>query len=183
MKRFSLGILLGTVAMFIFGAAFWMSPFAYQALPRAADEAAAGKALKEHFMVSGTYLIPSPTGDPDKQAELSQAGPIATIHIQRQGMNPMEPRVFVQGFIHELVTVALLALILRIALPVLGGYLSRLVFVTLLGLTAAIYSNFSMPIWWQHPWPYYVVSFAYDLGAWVVAGLVLAAFIKPATGK
>jgi hypothetical protein len=183
MKQFTLGILLGTVAMFIFGAVFWMTPFPYRVLPGVADEAAAGKTLKALFPENGTYLIPNPAAEPKQHAELAQTGPIATVHIQRQGMQPMEPRVLLQGFIHELVVVALLALILKIALPALGGYLSRVVLVTMLGVTTAVYSNFSMPIWWQHPWPYYLVSCVYDLGAWVAAGLVLAAFIKPATDK
>lgn len=181
MKRFLLGILCGTLAMFVFGAAFWMSPMAYQALPAVADDDAAGVALRAAFPQSGTYLIPHPRGDAQRRAELTQRGPIAMVHIQREGGRPLEPRVFVQGFIHELATVALLALVLKIALPSLGGYLTRVIFVAMLGLLCAFYADFSRPIWWQHPWAFYLVSFVYDFGAWFVTGLVLAAFIKPET--
>ena len=74
---------------------------------------------------------------------------------------------------------AFLALLLKIALPALGGYLARVIFLSLLGITAALYSNFSMPVWWHHPWTFYLLSFVYDVGAWVAAALVLAAFVKP----
>lgn len=36
-----------------------------------------------------------------------------------------------------------------------------------------------MPIWWHLPWPFHLVSAVYDVTAWFVAGLVLAAFIRP----
>ena len=179
MKSFSLGVLLGTIAMFIFGAVFWSAPAVYRMLPAVPDEAAAGAALNAAFPGSGTYLIPNPAGDSKRVEELSRKGPVAMVHLRREGLNPMEPRVFVQGFIHELVTVAFLALLLKIALPALGGYLARVIFLSLLGITAALYSNFSMPVWWHHPWTFYLLSFVYDVGAWVAAALVLAAFVKP----
>lgn len=34
-------------------------------------------------------------------------------------------------------------------------------------------------IYWFQPWPWLVLNAAYDVVAFVVAGLVLAAFVKP----
>ena len=179
MKRFILGVFLATVAMFVFGAVFWTNPLPYSVLPHARDDAAAGQALLAAFPVSGTYLIPSPVGDRKAAADLTRKGPVATVHIQREGFEPMSPRGFLDGFLHEFATVALLALILKITLPAVGGYLSRVAFVTLIGVTISFYSNFSMPIWWHHPFPFYLVLATYNVVAFFIVALVLAAFVKP----
>jgi hypothetical protein len=36
-----------------------------------------------------------------------------------------------------------------------------------------------MPIWWQHPWPFYLINSVYEVVAWFLVGLVLARFIRP----
>lgn len=58
-------------------------------------------------------------------------------------------------------------------------YVARVRFVTIAGVALAVFGSLRMPIWWHLPWLFHLVSAAYDVTAWLVAGLVLAAFIKP----
>jgi hypothetical protein len=173
------GCVLAAIAMFVWGAVFWMSPFPVSTLARTADDVAAGKALLEHFPVSGTYFIPGHYNDPGKIAELSAAGPIATVHLLREGRPMMDPRLLVQGFLHGLMSVFLLALLLQLALPGLGSYGARVGFTLLAGLAAAIFINLGDPIWWYQSWGWHLYRALYTVSAWLVAGLVLAAFVKP----
>lgn len=179
MKKLLAGCVLGALAMFVWGAAFWMNPLAYSVMQKPTEPGAARQALLEHFPRTGTYLFPDPLADPKQMEAQTKAGPVAMVHFQREGMAPMQPGVFVLGYLHELISVFLAAGLLRLALPSLGCYKARVGFVALLGLTIAFFADISMPIWWHHPWPFHLVSLLYNLGAWVVAGLVLAAFVKP----
>ena len=179
MKKLVLGSLLGALVMFVWGAVFWTSPLPYSVMGKIPDEAAAGKALLEHFPRSGTYLVPSPMQDEKVLTELSRSGPIATVHIQTRGGEPMSAGVFIFGFLHELIAVFLIALLLSLALPGLPTYGRRLGFVALAGLASSIYVNGANPIWWHHPWPFYLVNGVYDFVAWSATGLVLAGMIKP----
>ena len=91
----------------------------------------------------------------------------------------MSPKVLLLGFIHQLITVLLLAALLSMALPALPRYLSRVVFITLAGIVAAFFINLGDPIWWHHPWPLHLVAALHNVVAWFLAALLLAIFIKP----
>lgn len=178
MKHLLIGALLATVAMFVWSAVFWISPFPYQALAKAPDDAAAGQHLLAAFPASGTYMVPDPAGDEQTMTRLYAAGPIATVHIQREGRKIMPARQMGLALLHELVVVLLLALLLKMALPALHGYGARVGLIAVAGLAAAVFTHLNSAIWWAHPWPFLLVIALYDWSAFVVAGLVLAAFIK-----
>src|SRR5439155_15231765 len=103
MKRFMIGSLVATIVMYVWGAVFWMSPQPYQVLQRTANDAAIGKLLRDNFPESGTYLVPGQYNDKQTLPALFKAGPIATIHLQREGAEMMSPMVLVSGFIHQLI--------------------------------------------------------------------------------
>lgn len=179
MKKLIVGSLLAAVALFIWGAIYWTNPLTYSFLERAPDETAAAKALLEIFPNSGTYLLPHPGNSPEMVNKLSLSGPIATVYIERQGRPAMEPSVFVFGFLHGFVTVLLIGILLKLACPALVTYGSRLRFVFLAGLTMAIFAHGGEVIWWHHPWNWPLVTGVYDVSGWLVAGLILAGFVKP----
>ena len=183
MTKLTLGTLVATLAMFVWGAAFWMSPLPYSVLGKTADDAAAGQALLDHFPVDATYVIPGMYNEADKLTALHRAGPLAMVHLQRGGGEVMAPSVLVVGFLQELVTVLLIATLLTLASSSLPTYVARVRFVTLAGIAAAVFADLGAPIWWRHPWPFHLVSAIYTVTAWFVAGLVLAAFLRPAAPR
>jgi hypothetical protein len=110
--------------------------------------------------------------------DLMRSGPIAHLHIQRQGMEPMSPVSMTLGFLHFLVSVILIAFLLCMASPALPTYGSRVIFVAMAGLAGAFFVNMGNPIWWHHSWSWTWLVFIFDVITWLLAGLVLAAVIK-----
>jgi hypothetical protein len=182
-KRALVGVLLATLAMYFFGFLFWgATTLPYRTWKIAPDDEAAQRALLTHFPESGTYHVPAPTAhDEKRRRELFERGPVGFVHIDRDGRPMEDPAILIGGFVLNLVVVALLALILWRVLPALPTYRSRVGFLALLGLTAAIMIDGGSAIWWGLAWQWKVVQGLYDVGAWIVAGLVLAKFIRPAT--
>lgn len=177
MTKLSLGILAATVAMFIWGAAFWMSPMPYAVLGRTLDDAAAGRALLEHFPADATYVLPGPHNPPDTLTALHRSGPLAMVHLRRAGGEVMAPAVLAQGFLQELITVMLMTALLLLAGPALPTYFSRVRLIAVAGIAVAVFTDLGAPIWWRHPWPFHLVSAVYTVTAWCVAGSVLAACV------
>jgi ABC-type Na+ efflux pump permease subunit len=176
MPRTLLGCLLAALAMFVWGAAFWMSSLPRRTLGRTADDEAAGKTLRQMLPGSGTYIVPSPANNPEILDKLIRVGPIATIHFHDEGIEPMAPSVFILGYLHMLAVVILLAALLAAVRDSLTGYWSRVGFVTVAGFAAAFFAGLNGPIWWHQPWAWNLMSALYEFGAWTAAGLVLAAF-------
>ena len=77
-KRQIIGVVLATLAVYMWGFLYWgASTIPYSAWQATNDDAAAGKALLEHFPVSGTYYVPGMYVDEATRNELSEAGPVA----------------------------------------------------------------------------------------------------------
>lgn len=179
MKKFVVAPALAALAMFVLGAAFWMSPFPYRALTPVADNSAAGLALAQLFPTTGTYLIPGPEiKDQALLTELYRRGPSAEVQFIKEGHNPMEAGVFVRGYVHYFFVALLLAVLLDRVRIVRTGYGARVRFVTLVGVIAAVFVCFSDAIWWHHPWGWHLMSALYTMLAFLAAGLVLARFFR-----
>lgn len=180
MKKFLLAPLLAAIAMFVFGAAFWMSPFPYKALTPVGDNVAAQAALAKIFPSTGTYLIPGPEVTDEKLiTEMMERGPIAEVHFVKEGHAPIDPMVFAQGFVHYFVVSFLLALFLS-KLPASQslGYACVVQLTTFIGLIGAVFICLTDPIWWHHPWGWKLFDALYSVLACTIAGLVLGAFFK-----
>jgi hypothetical protein len=179
MSKLIVGSLLSAVALFLFGFLFWgLSPLPYQFMGKTADDKAAGQALLEHFPQSGTYVIPGQYNDRAAISDLMKSGPLAVVHIRREGGPEMPPMVFVLGFLQFFVISLIVAAVLRKALPSLPSYSAKVGFTSLLGLGVAVFSDLGNPIWWQVPWSFFVITAVYSVLAATLSGLVLAKFVK-----
>ncbi|HET7292937.1 MAG TPA: hypothetical protein VFM88_10965 [Vicinamibacteria bacterium] len=178
MKSLVVGSVVAAVAMFFWGFLVWgVSPFPYQVLKPVADVPALQQALKATLPETGVYLFPHPSQGPEEELQKKVSeGAFGRVVFVREGAT-MGGATFGLGYLHNLVTALLLALLVRQA----GGvtYGARLGTVVLAGLAGAIYSNLGKPIWYFDPWGAHVLDFAYDLSSYVVAGLVLAKLVKP----
>jgi len=179
MKRYYLGTFLAALAMFFWGAIFWMSPFPYRVLQHSPDDALAGAALLQHFPTSGTYMVPGKHNDAATLNRLHEKGPIAMVHIQTAGAPTVQPKALVLGFAHYWVCTLLAAfLTVRTSPVVRASFGKRVWFFALIGGIIAVFADFSAPVWWGHPWPFHVVNAIYTVTVWLVGGLVLAALLK-----
>jgi len=93
-------------------------------------------------------------------------------------LNPMSGGVFGGGFVHMFVSVLVMAFALNLVVPATATYGARVKLVIVAGLAGAIYSNLGKPIWWHHVWDYHLLEFVYDFTSWVLAGFVLAKFVR-----
>lgn len=179
MKQLVIGSVVAAVAMFFWGFLVWgVSPFPYQVLKPVADVPALQDALKGALPESGVYLFPHPSQGTEREIQERLAhGGFGRVVFVREGAT-MGGGTFGLGYLHNLVTAFLLALLVRSAGG--GSYGARFGTVFLAGLAGAIYSNLGKPIWYFDPWGAHVLDFAYDLSSYVVAGLVLAKFVKAA---
>ncbi|MGH8494574.1 MAG: hypothetical protein ACREVN_00385 [Gammaproteobacteria bacterium] len=178
MGRLITGAVLAAIAMFIWGFLYFaVNPLTQTVFQRAPDDAAAQAALLDNLPETGTYLIPGNMEDEAAFAELHEAGPIAFVHISREGRPVMSGSVLLYGFLHMLVTAFLLAWLLRMAAPGLTTYGARVGFVTLAGFTASFFTHVGAIVWWSLPPDWFLFAAVYDLTAWIVAGLVLAKFV------
>lgn len=185
MNRYIVGSFVSAVALFLFGAIFWMSPVGSLGFVVAPDDDLAAVSVQTAFPVDGTYYVPGPGDGSDREGQFARhrAGPIATVHIRHEGAEPMSPRVLLVGFVHNWIVALLMTyLLVRAAPAAVARYGDRVLFVALVGVIAATLIDLGHPIWWYQPWRFHLVNAAYHIGGSVVVGLVLGAFVKPAAG-
>ncbi len=182
MPRLLLASVLAAIAMFVWGFLFWgISPLPGSVMKPVEQVPEVQAALKRSFPESGAYFVPPPPGDPEQTAAWHEAGPLAMVHIRREGAPMMDPGVMFWGFVHGWVVCLLLGWLLGSAAPALPGYVSRVAFLTVAGFAAALFIDYGSIIWWYSDRSWQLLDLSYHTGAWLVAGLVLAAF-PPRTG-
>jgi hypothetical protein len=176
MKQRVVAILLASIAVYVFGFLYWgVSPLPYIAWHDTKDDAAAQQAIRQYFPASGTYFIPS-RHHTDQEKEQLFKGPVGFVHIKLEGRPVHDISIMIRGFIHTVATMALIAMVLGRARASLPGYVSQVSFVTLLGATASLLHEGGETIWWGLPEDWQAAKAAYNVGVWVVAGLVIARF-------
>lgn len=181
MGKTILGVFLANVAMFAFGAAFWMSPIGKMAVGTAPDDAAAQAAIASAFPETGAYYVPG-NMEASGFADLHTKGPLALVTVNHaSGVEPMAPAVFIGGFVHGLVVIVFLAVLLKMGGAGFSSYGKRLGACIAVGLIGAIMINGGAIVWWYSPLEYAALSMVYNTSAITVAGIVLAAFVKPTT--
>jgi hypothetical protein len=180
---------ISAVLMFLWGFVYWgpvlnMTARLMQPLPpdREMDILAPMRAGE---MPTGMYVYPGPVTnkhDETAQAEWErkvQDGPIFHMAYSRRGTSPMDPMMFAKGLLHSFAIALLSAGLLAMVVHALPSYASRVGFLLLVSVIAAIWTNVASAIWWFHTPAYAAGQMAYELGAGVAMALVTAAIVKP----
>lgn len=180
--RLPLGIIIAAIGVYMWGFVFWAGGIVDNGMNYAdqtSEDVVLGT-MAQALPGSGTYYLPSqPRDDQLAWIERQKQGPMATVHFVDHGVDSMAPSVMAKGFGHMLVSVAIMALLLRAVVAALPGYLHRLGFMAGLGVVATVFANLGKPIWFHYEWSYHSWLALYDFGAYAVAGIVLAYFIRP----
>ena len=179
MKKLLLGVILASLAAFLWGAFYWMGPLTSNTFKTQTDDNALRQALLNSMPESGTYYVPNAGSNEQETMRLQQEGPIALIHYIREGESANMAVPMILGFLLNVVTALVITFLIKISLGRLGSYGKRLGYVALIGFVAAFFSNISGTVWWNHALSWTIALFFYDLTVYVISGLVLAAFIKP----
>lgn len=179
MSKILIGSLLSAVALMVYGFVFWATPVSNPGFGEGANIDALQTAISDAVPESGTYVIPNPyIEDQDLFVAQHERGPVGILHIQKEGSPAMQPSVFIIGFIHNFVTAMILAILLQMAIPALPTYGGRVMFCTICGVFAAVWENFTGPIWFASPWAFYVVRSIYTIIGMTIVGAILAKFVR-----
>ncbi len=137
--------------------------------------------MKEQLPLNGTYFLPSTAGDPEAVDKVMRQGPVAMIHMLAVNGRPaVDPTIMAAGFVFNLVSIVLIAILLRSVLSALPTYSDRVKFVALAGFIAAFFIDGGEVAWWLMPLDWKLYQAVYNILFWLIAGLILAKFVQPA---
>src|SRR5215469_2752730 len=183
MQRIIIAGLAGAVAMFVMMAILHMSPVSQIGISQMTNDGPALAALQTATgNKTGLYLFPSV----DMNAKDAMAKMDAATKVEPFGLMVYQPPGLVSGispgrlfgeFLIEVVQTLIEATLLSFA--VLTTYWSRVGFVTLVGLVSAVTTNGSYWNWYPFPLSYTLANMGIELAGFFVAGLAIAALLKP----
>jgi hypothetical protein len=170
MMRILIAGLLGGLAMYVWSSlahvALPLGQMGVKALPHEAADSAVLKA--DLGDKSGFYLFPASMSAPP--------GPGGLL-VYHATQTQMDPKTLATEGVAEIVRAILAAFLL--SLTALTGYLPRVGFVGLVGLTATLTTNPSYWIWYKFPTDFTLAAMTIEFVGYVVAGLVIAAILRP----
>ncbi len=142
-------------------------------------------ALKAQNLESGVYIAPFASGaddmsDPESAfMQQHRAGPIVSIYYRKEGAEPMSVGVLAGGLVIDLLAATLAACLLSSVGPCCGNYWCRVGFVLGLGIFVALVGHLSYWNWMYFPLGYTVAFMVDVIVGWSIAGLAIAALIRP----
>lgn len=183
MNRIFLGALAGGVVYFVWGAFSWMVlPWHNATLKDLPGEDTILPVLRQNIGETGVYCFPGMQDACRDAAAMKdfesrhRAGPVGWIVYQARGLEPMPTSTLVKGFILDLFAALLAALVL--AATKVGGYTTRALLVTALGLFAGLVSHVSQWTWMSLPAGFALNMVADLVVGWLLAGLAMAAIVR-----
>lgn len=184
MSKVVIGCVLAALAIQVWAILYWaVSPLPFRFMRPLPDEVRVVALLSEKITENGMYRFPFPADDTEQATDAfvarHKAGPIGSVFLRTQGSDPMSPMTIVKGVLHNIASSGLVAAVLILASPALPTYRRRVLLVFLVGAFAAFAIGLSNPIWLQHPWGFAIFNAVYIATAWLIAGLVLARFVRP----
>lgn len=145
--------------------------------------------LKDNVKQAGFYIFPGGavlqpglTSDQKKEAtkkamELWKAGPTGIMVVNPNGMDADSPRQLITQCLLDIVVALLAAFLLSLATS-LQSYGGRVLFVALLGLLPTLNAELPYWNWYNFPTTFIMAQGFVHLMGFVVAGLVIAKFVK-----
>src|SRR5581483_11546852 len=190
-KRIILAGVLGAIAMFIWSSiAHIVLPLGEIGIKEIPNEAAVLESMKTAIGdAAGLYLYPGTGAGPNasreqKRAAMQQYGqklaanPSGILIYHPPGAQALTARQLTTEFITEVIEALLAAFLL--SRTRLFSYGSRVGFVIVIGIAAAITTNIPYWNWYGFPGNYTATYMTIEIVDYLVVGLVAAAMIKPA---
>lgn len=174
---------LGGIAMYVWTSiAHVATPLATIGFSKLGNESAVLSALNDGGCPkTGLYFFPwVAPNDPkmmEKSAALREKNASGLMICRPPGASDMAP-MLIKEFVKELAQALLAAFLLSLA-PLLA-YAARAGFVALVGMFAGLGTDTSYWIWYGFPADYTLANITIGVMGAVVAGLVIAAIVKPA---
>jgi hypothetical protein len=183
--RVLIATLAAAIVMFVWvSIAHIMTPLATAGISRMNNEPATIAAMQAAMPADGLYMFPGmDTQAKDRDAEMkayqakARVNPSGMVVFHAPKADQGMTRQMIGEFIIELICVLLAAIVLNLAnVP---GFLGRVLVVTAIGLPAAAWTNLSYWLWYGFPTSYTLGAIAIQLIGFILAGVVLAALLRP----
>jgi hypothetical protein len=186
-RRVVIGILVGTVLSFMWAQVSWvMLKLHDESIRKFPDQDAVAAVLKAQNVERGIFVIPFMDAAYDDEEgmkahmEDNREGPYM-MGVVRSGSLDKVPGMgpfMARGIAIQLLAATIVALLLAAAAPNLN-YLGRFMFVAMLGVFAGVTGHLPNWNWWWFPTDHTVISMVDSVISWALAGLAMAAIIKP----
>jgi len=188
MRRVVLGGLLAGVVVFFWGAASHMAlPLGTMGVHKIPDEDGMIAAFRGSITEPGFYFFPGidhskPVSSSEVEAVYAKIkqGPAGILVIHPEGREAMSPRQLGTELATNVVSALLAAWLLA---HVVSGYARRVLFVTLLGVFGFVTVNVPYWNWYGFPTDFTSAEAIDQIVGWFLAGLVLAAIVRPVTAR
>lgn len=188
MKQVIIAAVGGAVVYFFWQMLAWMVlPIHGPTVKGLPEEDVVRDALVNQDIDSGVYIVPFGTGEdmsnPDSEfMKHHKKGPIFSIYYHKGGKEPMSMSVLGIGFLTDLLGALIASIMLWCCVS--GSrcctYMHRVGFVTGFGVFLALMGHVSYYNWMNFE-GFYTLMFVVDaIVGWFLAGLIIAAFVKPA---
>lgn len=186
MARIVSAILAGAVVYYVWGMLAWMVlPLHNASVNELPDQQSMIDDIRALNLESGVYVAPyaadsaSMTDPNSAYLKNHRAGPIFSLYLRKEGAEPMGMSVLLSGFVLDLLASGLAVLLLLGMGSCSQNYWCRVGFVAGLGVFVAIVGHLTYWNWMYFPWDY-TLAFIIDVViGWALAGLAIAALIRP----
>ena len=186
MKRLITGGIVGGITLFMWGFVSWVVlTWHSDTVRHDSSVMAVVEDIEDNLQETGVYYFPPMTTmRPDETemeayTELHKNSPSGMIFYNAEHLDPMSPSRLFVGLLADVGAAIFATLLLMVALPSLPKYWGRVVYVAALGVFAIFAIRlvdgvfFNLPIRWT-------VNQTLDTAiSWMLAGLVLAAIVRP----
>ena len=188
MFRILLAGIVGGIVIFVWSAVAHMAtPLGTMGIKQVSNEPRFIDALQLSIRDAGLYYFPAgPHGkdasESDKKAweEKVRMGPAGILVIHPEGKEPISPKVLGLEFATNVMAAPSAALVLT---QMQGGYFARVFVVTLMGAFGVVSLLASYVIWYGFPLDYILGETITEVAGCFLAGLALAAIVRPAAPK
>jgi len=187
MIRIIVGGVLGAIVYFVWGMAVWMFLGLHDStILELPGEGRTTGILTTNELETGVYVSPY-TDNPQEEMYDTESifhkkyskGPIYSIYFQKEGEDPMSVRMFIVGFVIDLLAALLAAVMLSSAVN--GScktYAHRIGFVTGFGIFVGLIGHASYWNWMHFPLQYTTMFILDAFFGWFLVGLIMAAIIR-----
>jgi hypothetical protein len=183
--RVLIGGLVGGLIIFFWGAiAHMATPLGQMGLSilPAAEEPALLGAMKAGVSQEGLYFFPGrkmeaiPAAEEEAWKAKMKAGPVGLLLVHPEGGEPMTPGQLLTELASNIVAALLAAVVLT---RLTGSYLTRVSLLVLAGVLGWVSISISYWNWYRFPTSFTLAEGVMETVGWLLAGLALAAIVKP----
>ncbi len=174
----------GMVVLVAWGMVFWgflAAPFGvFHKLP---DDRAVTAELQKRGTATGTYFMPWPRATSEEFSAFEaqhKAGPFYRLSFVKEGVNPSSPSKLLIGTLHYFTVAVLATALVWLARTRSFGRAWAIVFLG--GLLGSNLITIGDPVWFHLPWDYAKGVLFYEMVAWFLLGLAVAAVCPKYTG-